>query len=157
MQRKIFTQVRFNQSDFIYHLIFWLFLYFLHFHNFFYSNIKGLKVELLLGFITKITPEMLPKAIDALSTANITIFSCVISAYIHSYYVLPQTIGNTKISILKATTNYICLVFLLSGLSCAMFESLFYLIDLFWPPKLDRKSTRLNSSHRNTSRMPSSA
>ena len=28
---------------------------------------------------------------------------------------------------------------------------------LLWSEKIDRKSTRLNSSHRNTSRMPSSA
>lgn len=134
MQRKIFTQVRFNQSDFMYHLIFWLFLFFLHWHNFFYSNIKGDSVVKVWWVITKITPEMFPKAMDALSTANITIFSCVISSYIHSYYVLPKTIGNTKISILKATTNYICLAFILSILSCAMFESLFFLRDLLWRP-----------------------
>ena len=41
--------------------------------------------------------------------------------------------------------------------TCQLHFPLVEVIPFLYPSKKDRKSTRLNSSHRNTSRMPSSA
>ena len=46
---------------------------------------------------------------------------------------------------------------IIKGVRCRLYDSYYSQPDDFSCPPIDRKSTRLNSSHRSLSRMPSSA
>lgn len=126
MQRKIFTKVQFTIDDFKYHLTFWLVLYFLHWHNFFYSNIKMEdSINYLWGIFIIAGNDMAAKFQDALLTAKLTIIACFLSSYLHSYFVLPATIGNVKLPMFRAYLFYVLATIFLAGFSCFLFQSVY--------------------------------
>ncbi|MBL7815912.1 MAG: histidine kinase [Saprospiraceae bacterium] len=105
---RIFDQVRFNRDDIMYHALFWFVLYILHFINFAYTDIdKNVNYH------------------DAIITANLTFITTSIAAYIHTYWLLPLTLGNPKINSIIGLATYLTVsIFLVLG-SSWLFELLY--------------------------------
>ena len=102
---KIFGQVVFNEDDFKYHLGFWVILYALHFINFAYTDTN-------------------PLYWDAFITANLTIITTSIVSYIHTYFLLPRTLGNPRLTFTQALGLYSPLTLGLILIGSEMFELL---------------------------------
>lgn len=102
----IFDQVRFNRDDFMYHALFWAVLYALHYINFAYTD-AGVNHT------------------DAFITANLTIITTSIAAYVHTYWLLPRSLGNPKINSIIGLAVYFVFTITLVLLSSALFEVLY--------------------------------
>lgn len=100
---KIFGQVVFNQDDFKYHLSFWVILYLLHFLNFAYTDTQ-------------------PLFYDAFITANLTIITTSVVSYLHTYYLLPRTLGSPRFNITQALSLYLPATLGLILIGAEMFE-----------------------------------
>ncbi len=115
MQRKIFTKVSFNQDDFKYHFVFWVCLYSLHWLNFAYT-FKNPSEEYM-----KI----------AMYTTNLTILSTWILAYLNTYLVLPNTVGNERIPFFQSLVLYFLIASGLAIASSFLFEYLHHFDSFF--------------------------
>ena len=102
---KIFGQVAINQDDYKYHLCFWVVIYILHFINFAFTDIA-------------------PNYWDSMITANLTIITTSIVSYLHTYFLLPRTLGNPRLTETVALTIYLTFTFLLIFIGAEMFEML---------------------------------
>lgn len=102
---KIFGQVRMNKDDIKYHAFFWITLFILHYINFAYTGIT-------------------PQYRDAVVTTKLTIVSTSFIAYLHTYFLLPRTVGNVKLSDALAFGLYISVTFFFIFIGSRMFEIL---------------------------------
>ena len=108
MHRKIFTKVSFNQDDLKYHVAFWFITYILHWLNFAF---------------TFVNPSIEYVRI-AQMTANLTILSTIIFSYLNTYFLLPATVGNEKITLWKAIILYFAVASLFAIGSSLLFQYL---------------------------------
>lgn len=99
---KIFGQVSYNQDDTRYHIGFWLIILSLHFINIAYTDKN-------------------PDYIGALVTTILTMLSSIWAAYIHTYWLLPRTLGNAKWESWQALALYLPATFILIFLSAEIF------------------------------------
>ncbi len=115
MRRTIFTEVKFIKGDLLYHLLFWLILYFLHWVNYAFTSHNFLEEDYQT---------------DGHIVARLTMMVTVPFAYYHTYKLLPQTVGNQyfnfKISML---------LYFIFSCSLALFSSFLfdYLYDFHFP------------------------
>lgn len=102
---RIFGQVKMNKDDIKYHALFWLILYILHYINFAFTGIT-------------------PQHDDAATTTKLTIVTTSIVAYLHTYILLPRTLGNPRLSYTGALGLYLAADFILILLGAEMFKIL---------------------------------
>ena len=74
----LFPKVQFKNTDIKWHIIFWLVLHILHFINFHFTS------------------NSLGSGRSALITTVLTLSSTIIFCYVHTYWVLPRTLGTTQ-------------------------------------------------------------
>ena len=103
---RLFPQVQFNRNDLQYHLIFWLILSVLHYINFAYTTLSPSDNQRNDGFI------------DMLLTLVITLPI----SYVHTYYLLPRTFGDTRMSISKAALYYFLFAIIFIALTCSAYS-----------------------------------
>ncbi len=115
MRRTIFTEVKFIKGDVLYHLLFWLIMYFLHWVNYAFTSHNILEENYQT---------------DGHIVARLTMMVTVPFAYYHTYKLLPQTVGNQYF-------NFRISMFLYFIFSCslALFSSFLfdYLYDFHFP------------------------